>query len=142
MRSCAGRLCQYRYSSAFISSKLAYLRTVRSMRSICSTRPNRRANRGLFRTGYLKPDRSGRNLRHPTEKRQAARMQRDDIDAINIPIRIAQSHELSRALAAYHAWGYEGGIAPDDTTWTAEVAGELIAVARIAPDSGTLVLRG
>ena len=35
-RSCTGRLCQYRYSSAFISSNLVYLRMVLSMRSFVS----------------------------------------------------------------------------------------------------------
>jgi hypothetical protein len=31
MRSWAGRLCQYRYSSAFISCRLSYVRTVISI---------------------------------------------------------------------------------------------------------------
>jgi GNAT superfamily N-acetyltransferase len=38
--------------------------------------------------------------------------------------------------------GYGGGITPADTAWLAEAAGELIGVVRVAPEHGTLVLRG
>ncbi len=38
IRSWTGRLCQYRYSSAFISSRLSYTRTVLSI-PVCSIRP-------------------------------------------------------------------------------------------------------
>ena len=67
---------------------------------------------------------------------------RSDLPSIDVAIRIAQSHELGQVLAAYRAWGYGAGIAPDDITWVAEAAGELVGTVRIAPESGTLVLRG
>ena len=61
---------------------------------------------------------------------------------IRATIRVAQSSDLSRIIAAYENWGYTRGVAPGDTVWMAEAAGELIGVVRIAPENGTLVLRG
>lgn len=57
-------------------------------------------------------------------------------------LRIAQVSELKRILTSYELWGYRGGIKPEDTTWLAEVADELIGIVRVAPENGTLVLRG
>jgi len=61
---------------------------------------------------------------------------------VSATIQIAQSSDLSRVIAAYETWGYRRGVAPGDTVWMAEAEGELIGVVRIAPENGTLVLRG
>jgi N-acetylglutamate synthase-like GNAT family acetyltransferase len=57
-------------------------------------------------------------------------------------IRIVQSSDASRILSLYESLGYRQGIAPDDTVWIAEAAGEPIGIVRIAPEFGVLVLRG
>ena len=62
--------------------------------------------------------------------------------AKDVSIRVARFDDISRIAAAYLEWGYGAGIAPDDTAWLAEIAGELIGVVRVAPEQGTLVLRG
>jgi GNAT superfamily N-acetyltransferase len=61
---------------------------------------------------------------------------------MNTNVRIAQPADLPKALAAYRAWNYQGGVGSDDTVWLAEFAGESIGVVRVAPEEGTLVLRG
>lgn len=60
----------------------------------------------------------------------------------NATIRIAQAADLEHVLTTYERWGYKRGVAPGDTVWMAEAAGELIGVVRIAPENGSLVLRG
>jgi GNAT superfamily N-acetyltransferase len=60
----------------------------------------------------------------------------------DVVIRIARFDEIGRISAAYSEWGYGAGIAPNDTAWLSEVAGALIGVVRVAPEHGTLVLRG
>jgi N-acetylglutamate synthase-like GNAT family acetyltransferase len=60
----------------------------------------------------------------------------------DVAIRIAHVNDISRVAAAYSKWGYGGGIVLNDTAWIAEVAGEVIGIVRIAPEHGTLVLRG
>jgi N-acetylglutamate synthase-like GNAT family acetyltransferase len=64
------------------------------------------------------------------------------VDSMNITVRMAQSSDLNRILTAYDTWGYGGGMKAEDTAWLAEVANELIGIVRIAPENGTLVLRG
>jgi GNAT superfamily N-acetyltransferase len=64
------------------------------------------------------------------------------MEAGDVSVRIARSDEIGRISAAYSEWGYGGGITPADTAWLAEAAGELIGVVRVAPEHGTLVLRG
>ena len=64
------------------------------------------------------------------------------MEAKDVSIMIARSNDISRITAAYSEWGYGGGIMPADTAWVAEAAGELIGVVRVAPEHGTLVLRG
>jgi len=59
-----------------------------------------------------------------------------------ITVRIAQSSDRDRIVAAYRAWDYSPGIGPNDTVWLAESAGQLIGAVRIVPENGTLVLRG
>jgi GNAT superfamily N-acetyltransferase len=55
---------------------------------------------------------------------------------------MAGSHDILRIAAAYAAWGYGGGIVHRDTAWVAELSGEVIGTVRVAPEHGTLVLRG
>ena len=62
--------------------------------------------------------------------------------SMSVTIRIAHANDFNRILAAYQAWDYSAGMVPDDIAWLAEVADELVGVVRIAPESGTLVLRG
>jgi GNAT superfamily N-acetyltransferase len=64
------------------------------------------------------------------------------MDAKDVSIRIAGPIDIGRIAGAYSKWGYGGGIAPADTAWLAEAAGELIGVVRVAPEHGSLVLRG
>jgi len=61
---------------------------------------------------------------------------------MNTNVRIAQPADLAKALAAYRAWNYQGGIGPEDKVWVTEFAGELIGIVRVAPEEGTFVLRG
>jgi GNAT superfamily N-acetyltransferase len=60
----------------------------------------------------------------------------------DVQIRIAGVDDICRIAAAYASWGYGGGITPQDTAWLAEVSGNVIATVRVAPEHGTLVLRG
>jgi hypothetical protein len=64
------------------------------------------------------------------------------MEAKDVSIRIARSNDISRIATAYSEWRYGGGITPADTAWLADAAGELIGVVRVAPEHGTLVLRG
>jgi len=61
---------------------------------------------------------------------------------MDVIVRIAHPTETDRVRAVYQAFGYNRPIKPEDTVWLAEQAGEAIGVVRIAPESGTLVLRG
>jgi GNAT superfamily N-acetyltransferase len=71
-----------------------------------------------------------------------ASVEDEGMEAKDVSIRIARSNDISRIATAYSQWGYGGGITPADTAWLAEAAGELIGVVRVAPEHGTLVLRG
>ncbi len=62
--------------------------------------------------------------------------------SVRAAIRPAEASDFGRILAAYETWGYKPGVAPADSVWIAETAGELIGVVRIAPENGVLVLRG
>lgn len=64
------------------------------------------------------------------------------VTPMNITVRLAQAADFDQIVSAYYAWGYGGGIKPEDTTWLALIEGELVGVVRIAPENGTLVLRG
>jgi GNAT superfamily N-acetyltransferase len=66
----------------------------------------------------------------------------ESMEAKDVSIQIVCSNDISRIATAYSQWGYGGGITPADTAWLAEAAGELIGVVRVAPEHGTLVLRG
>jgi len=64
------------------------------------------------------------------------------VEESSVAVRIAQSKEIERIIAAYRGWGYGGGVERTDTVRLAESEGELIGVVRVALESGTLVLRG
>ena len=64
------------------------------------------------------------------------------MEAKDVGIRIACPDDIGRIAATYLEWGYSAGIAPDNTAWLAEMAGDLIGIVRVAPEHGTLVLRG
>jgi GNAT superfamily N-acetyltransferase len=60
----------------------------------------------------------------------------------NVRIKIAGVDDNCRIAAAYASWSYGGGITPEDTAWFAEISGDVIGTVRVAPEHGTLVLRG
>lgn len=60
----------------------------------------------------------------------------------DITIRIARPGEHARALAAYEAWGYGGGVQPEDAVYLAEADGELAGVVRRTREHGVTMLRG
>lgn len=57
-------------------------------------------------------------------------------------IRIARPDEHARVLQTYEAWGYGGGVQPDDRVYIAEVGGELAGVVRRTREHGVTMLRG
>ena len=59
-----------------------------------------------------------------------------------VTIRIAGVEEHPRALAAYEAWDYHGGVLPTDTVFLAERGGELVGVVRLNVEHGVRMLRG
>ena len=59
-----------------------------------------------------------------------------------VTIRVAAAAEHARARAAYEAWGYFGGVRPEDTVFLAERGGELVGVVRLTLEEGTRMLRG
>ena len=59
-----------------------------------------------------------------------------------ITFRVATMAEHPRVQAAYAAWGYRGGISPDDTLYVAEHGGEFVAAVRRAQEHGLVLLRG
>jgi GNAT superfamily N-acetyltransferase len=57
-------------------------------------------------------------------------------------IRIARPEEHARAREAYEAWGYGGGVLPDDVVYLAEVDDELTGIVRRTVEHGVTMLRG
>jgi GNAT superfamily N-acetyltransferase len=57
-------------------------------------------------------------------------------------IRIARSEEYAHVLQTYEAWGYGGGVQPDDRIYIAEVDGELAGIVRRTREHGVTMLRG
>jgi GNAT superfamily N-acetyltransferase len=57
-------------------------------------------------------------------------------------IRIARPEEHARALATYEAWGYGGGVQPDDVVYLAETGGELVGIVRRTREHEVTMLRG
>ena len=56
--------------------------------------------------------------------------------------RVASAFEYPHVAAAYEAWGYHGGVSPEDTLCIAEHGSELIAAVRRTHDGGFVLLRG
>jgi N-acetylglutamate synthase-like GNAT family acetyltransferase len=61
---------------------------------------------------------------------------------MHLEIRRATAEDTPRARAFYAERGYNGGITPQDTVLIAERDGDLVGVVRLAPEEGTIVLRG
>jgi GNAT superfamily N-acetyltransferase len=59
-----------------------------------------------------------------------------------ITIRTARPDEHARAREAYEAWGYGGGVQPDDVVYLAEAGGELVGLVRRTREQGVTMLRG
>jgi predicted N-acetyltransferase YhbS len=60
-----------------------------------------------------------------------------------VTIRVARPEEHARAAQAYEAWGYRGGVRPEDVVYVAEADGELVGVVRrTVEDGGVTMLRG
>ena len=62
--------------------------------------------------------------------------------ASDITFRVASLSEYSRVQAAYTAWGYRGGVSPDDMLFIAECGGEVVAAVRRTVEHGVVLLRG
>jgi GNAT superfamily N-acetyltransferase len=59
-----------------------------------------------------------------------------------ITMRITRAEEHPRVAETYEAWGYGGGVQPDDVAYVAEHVGELIGVVRRTVEHGVTMLRG
>lgn len=57
-------------------------------------------------------------------------------------IRVARPEEHARVLRTYEAWGYGGGVQPDDRVYLAEAGGELVGIVRRTREHGVAMLRG
>lgn len=57
-------------------------------------------------------------------------------------IRIARPEEYAHVLQTYEAWGYGGGVQPDDVVYLAESGGELAGIVRRTREHGVTMLRG
>ncbi|WP_420124868.1 GNAT family N-acetyltransferase [Longimicrobium sp.] len=57
-------------------------------------------------------------------------------------IRIARPDEYPRVLATYEAWGYGGGVTPEDRIYLAERGGELVGIVRRTREHEVTMLRG
>ncbi|HEV3051784.1 MAG TPA: GNAT family N-acetyltransferase [Longimicrobium sp.] len=60
----------------------------------------------------------------------------------DVIIRVAAPEEHRRAAQAYEAWGYRGGVRPEDAVYVAEADGELVGVVRRTVEEGVTMLRG
>ncbi|HEX6372830.1 MAG TPA: GNAT family N-acetyltransferase [Longimicrobium sp.] len=57
-------------------------------------------------------------------------------------IRIARPEEHPRVLATYEAWGYGGGVQPEDRVYLAESGAELVGIVRRTREHEVTMLRG
>lgn len=57
-------------------------------------------------------------------------------------IRIARAEEHARVLQTYEAWGYGGGVQPEDRVYLAEAGGELVGIVRRTREHEVTMLRG
>jgi GNAT superfamily N-acetyltransferase len=60
----------------------------------------------------------------------------------DITIRVARPEEYARIRETYEAWGYGGGVQPEDVVYLAEAGGELAGVVRRTHEHGVTMLRG
>ena len=60
----------------------------------------------------------------------------------DITFRIAAAGEYPDVAAAYAAWGYRGGVLPNDIVYVAEMNRELVATVRRTCEHGIVMLRG
>jgi len=60
----------------------------------------------------------------------------------DITFRVVSLAEHARVQAAYAAWGYRGGVSPDDTLYVAQRGGEFVAAVRRTQEHGLVLLRG
>jgi GNAT superfamily N-acetyltransferase len=60
----------------------------------------------------------------------------------DITIRTARPEEYARVRETYEAWGYGGGVQPEDVVYLAESGGELAGVVRRTHEHGVTMLRG
>jgi GNAT superfamily N-acetyltransferase len=60
----------------------------------------------------------------------------------DITFRVAALAEHTRVQAAYAAWGYRGGVSPNDTLYVAEFNGEFVAAVRRTQEHALVLLRG
>ena len=61
---------------------------------------------------------------------------------VNATFRIAGSADYPRIETAYAAWGYRGGVSPQDVVYVAERGRELLAAVRRTHEHGVVMLRG
>jgi GNAT superfamily N-acetyltransferase len=60
----------------------------------------------------------------------------------DVTVRVASASEYPRIEALYAAWGYRGGILPQDMLYVAEQGSEVIAAVRCTHEHGFVLLRG
>ncbi|HYR11848.1 MAG TPA: GNAT family N-acetyltransferase, partial [Longimicrobium sp.] len=60
----------------------------------------------------------------------------------DITIRVARPEEYARVRETYEAWGYGGGVQPEDVVYLAEAGGELAGVVRRTHEHEVTMLRG
>lgn len=60
----------------------------------------------------------------------------------NPTIRVARPDEYAHVLTTYEAWGYGGGVTPEDRIYLAESGGELIGIVRRTLEHEVTMLRG
>jgi GNAT superfamily N-acetyltransferase len=60
----------------------------------------------------------------------------------DVTVRVAGAAEHGRAAEAYEAWGYGGGVRPEDVVFLAESGGALVGVVRRTLEHGVTMLRG
>jgi len=60
----------------------------------------------------------------------------------DVTIRVASASEYERIEASYAAWGYRGGVLPQDVVYIGERGGDVIAAVRRTRERGFVLLRG
>jgi GNAT superfamily N-acetyltransferase len=62
--------------------------------------------------------------------------------ARNVTVRVASASEYPRIRELYAAWGYRGGVLPQDMVYVAEQGSEVMAAVRRTHEHGFVLLRG